>query len=325
MSIEQVRPAMRRTVASPRQIFGVFAVAGMVCFAQPATEQSRSHLASPLRSYTLKLESFVPSPGTPVGVLLKARINGGRPLHLVLDSGAEHVVISRSTARAAGLTEESGLALVGFGQAEPASLMVAHTLDVGPLSFKDFPVDVVDHKLLEGADGVLPLILFLDFLVRLDFPAKVLDLTPYESDASHEGFTTAVFANAVLFLKTALDKLHERYFLLDTGAAHNAVSRQTAQALGGPLFQAPARQVQGASGSSEAPAMRPGVHFRMAGQEITSNDVVMVDLDRMSRYNGVEVAGLLGYPALRSFVVTVNYRDSLVRMETRSSNSAADQ
>ena len=317
---------MRRTIANPRQIFGVFAVVGAVCFAQPATEQSRSHLASPLHSYTLKLESFVPSPGSPVGVLLKARINGGRPLHLVLDSGAEHVVISRGTARAAGLTEESGLALVGFGEAELASLMVAHTLDVGPLSFKDFPVDVVDHKLLEGADGVLPLVLFSDFLVRLDFPDKVLDLTPYEARlTSHEGFTSAVFTNAVLFLKTALDKLHERYFLLDTGAAHNAVSRQTAQALGGPLFQAPAREVQGASGSSEAPAMRPGVHFRMAGQEITSNDVVMVDLDQMSRYNGVEVAGLLGYPALRRFVVTVNYRDSLVRMETRSSNSAANQ
>jgi hypothetical protein len=318
---------MRRTVASLRHILGSCAAVGVVCFAQPVTDQSCSHLAGPLRPYTLKLESFVPAPGSPAGVLLKARINGGRPLRLILDSGAEHVVISRGTARAAGLTEESGLALVGFGRVEEAgSLMVARTLDVGPLSFRDFPVDVVDHKVLEGADGVLPLVLFSDFLVRVDFPAKVLDLTPYESGrASHEGFTSAVFANAVLFLKTALDKLHERYFLLDTGAAHNAVSRQTAQALGGPLFQTPARQVQGASGSSEAPAMRPGVHFRMAGQEITSNDVVMVDLDQMSRYNGVEVAGLLGYPALRRFVVTVNYRDSLVRMETRSSNSAADQ
>ena len=317
---------MRRNVASLCQIFGVCAVAGVVCFAQPVTEESGSHLASPLHSYTLKLESFVPVPGSPAGVLLKARINGGRPLHLVLDSGAEHVVISRGTARAAGLTEESGLALVGFGQAESASLMVAHTLDVGPLSFEDFPVDVVDHKVVEGADGVLPLVLFSDFLVRLDFPAKVLDLTPYEAGrTSHQGFTSAVFANALLFLKTALDKLHERYFLLDTGAAHNAVSRQTAEALGGPLLQAPARQVQGASGSSEAPTMRPGVHFRMAGQEITSNDVVMVDLDQMSKYNGVEVAGLLGYPALRGFVVTVNYRDSLVRMEPRSSSPATDQ
>ena len=317
---------MRRTVASLGPILGFSAAAVAVCFAQRVTEQSSSHLASPLRPYALKLESFVPAPGSSAGVLLKARINGGRPLHLILDSGAEHVVISRSTARVSGLAERSSLTLVGFGRVEEAGhLMVAQKLDVGPLSFRDFPVDVVDHKVLEGADGVVPLALFSGFLVRLDFPAKVLDLTPYESGhASREGFTGAIFANAVLFVKTALDKLHEGYFLLDTGAAHNAVSRQTALALGGPLFQAPARQVQGASGSSEAPPIRPGVHFRMAGQEITSNDVVMVDLDQMSRYNGVEVAGLLGYPALRGFVVTVNYRDSLVKMETRGSSSAAD-
>jgi predicted aspartyl protease len=267
----------------------------------------------------LKLESFVPGPGRSTGVLLKARINGGRPLHLLLDSGAEHLVVTNGTARAAGLSTGTALSLVGFGRlAEKAGAFgVARTVDVGPLSFRDCPVDVVDHKVVDGADGVLPLVLFSDFLVRLDFPARVLDLTPYQSAAeSHGRFTRALAVNAVLFLRIALDGAHTGYFLLDTGAAHNALSRSAARALGGPGLAARMKLVQGAGGVSEAPQVSWAVHFRTAGQDIASDDVVLVDLDTMSRYNGLEVAGLLGYPALSRYVVTVNYRDSLIRMET---------
>ena len=305
---------MRHPAASGLgQIVGFCAAGAVLCVAQTS-----SHLASPLRPYTLKLESFVPAPGRATGVLLKARLNGGRPLRLLLDSGAEHLVVTRGTARAAGLPAGSRLSLVGFGRMEEngGSFAVAQTVDVGPLSFRDCPVDVADHKVVDGADGVLPLVLFADFLVRLDFPAKVLDLTPYQSAReSHGRFTRALAVNAALFLRTVLDELHNGYFLLDTGAAHNAVSHKTAKALGGPGMLASTRLVQGAGGVSEVLELKSAVHFRAAGQEITSNDVVLIDLDTMSRYNGLEVAGLLGYPALRGYVVTVNYRDSLVRME----------
>ena len=306
-----------------RQIVGFCAVGAVLCVAQ-----SSSHLASPLRPYTLKLESFVPAPGRAMGVLVKAHINGSRPLRLLLDSGAEHLVVTSRTARALGLSAGSRLSLVGFGRMEEkaGSSAVARSVEAGPLSFRDCPVDVVDHKVLDGADGVLPLVLFSDFLVRLDFPAKVLSLTPYQSAReSHGRFTRALAVNAVLFLRTALDELHNGYFLLDTGAAHNALSRKTATALGGPGMLAPMRLVQGAGGVSEVPQMKTAVHFQTAGQEITSDDVVLVDLDTMSRYNGLEVAGLLGYPALRRYVVTVNYRDSLVRMETKAAISEPGQ
>ena len=73
--------------------------------------------------------------------------------------------------------------------------------------------------------------------------------------------------------------------------------------------------VQGAGGTAEVPQLQSIVHFLAARQEISTDDVVLVDLDTMSRYNGLEVAGLLGYPALSHYVVTINYRDALVRME----------
>jgi hypothetical protein len=311
---------MRRDAAhSLWQILGCHAIGVVLCLGQPAPNAPASHLAVPLQPYALKLESFVPSPGAVLGVSLKVRINGGRMLHLLLDSGAEHIVLTRGTARSAGIPAGAKLALVGFGRADAnASSSVARMVEVGPLCFRDFPVDVVDHEMVDGADGVLPLVLFSDFMVRLDFPRKVLELTPYRTAGeSQERFTRARAVNAVLFLRTALDELHNGYFLLDTGAAHNAVSRRIANTMGASGDLALRRTVLGASGASEVLAMRSPVHFRTANQEITSDDVVMVDLDTMSRYNGLEVAGLLGYPALKNYVVTVNYRDSLVRMDTQ--------
>ncbi len=298
-------------------LVGLCAVGGILCAGQANARLEGAQLVSPLRSYTLTLSSFVPAPGKTMGVFLKVGINGGRPLRLLLDSGAEHIVMSAGAARALSLSREARLSLIGFGEpARGGFLAIARTVDIGPLSFRNCPVDVVDHRVVGGADGVLPLALFSDFLVRLDFPGRVLELTPYDQASEpHERFTRALVVKAVLFLRTVLDGPHSGYFLLDTGAAHNALTPTTAKELGGPGIGSVMRSVQGAGGASEVPQMKSAVHFRTAGQEITSDDVVLVDLDTFSRYNGVEVAGLLGYPALSRYVLTVNYRDSLVRIQ----------
>ena len=87
---------MRHSTSSLGRVFGFYALGAVLCIAQ-----SSPRLSSPLHPYTLKLESFVPAPGKAMGVLLKARINGGHTLNLLLDSGAEHLVVTRPVARAA--------------------------------------------------------------------------------------------------------------------------------------------------------------------------------------------------------------------------------
>ena len=295
-------------------IFGCIVTATSVCAGEAATQPAPS---AP-QAYKLKLLSFVPQPGHAAGVYLKVRINGGRTLRLLLDSGAEHLVVATAVARNAGLPVGPQLSLIGFGGQpdEGGYYTVAGSVETGPLTLRNCPVDVVNHKVVDGADGVMPLALFSGFLVRLDLPGKVLELTPYENaTVPPERFTRALAVNAVLLLRTVLNGLHDGYYLLDTGAAHNALSRTTVSELGGPGPGSEMRRVQGAAGASEVPQMRYAMHFRTAGQDIVSNDVVLVDLDTFSRYNGVKVAGLLGYPALSRYVLTVDYRHALVRMQ----------
>jgi hypothetical protein len=44
--------------------------------------------------------------------------------------------------------------------------------------------------------------------------------------------------------------------------------------------------------------------------------VVAVDLSTASRYHNLEIAGLIGFPALRDSVLTVSYRDAFIRISS---------
>jgi hypothetical protein len=52
-------------------------------------------------------------------------------------------------------------------------------------------------------------------------------------------------------------------------------------------------------------------------RELAAGPVVAIDLSTASRYHNLEVSGLIGYPALRDSVLIVNYRDGLVRIDSK--------
>jgi hypothetical protein len=54
--------------------------------------------------------------------------------------------------------------------------------------------------------------------------------------------------------------------------------------------------------------------FRVGSRVLVADPAVVVDLSDLTRHHHFEISGVLGYPALRDSVVTVDYRDSLVRM-----------
>lgn len=59
------------------------------------------------------------------------------------------------------------------------------------------------------------------------------------------------------------------------------------------------------------------VRFRFGSQVLAANTVMVVGLQNFERYNQIEVAGILGYPALRESILTINYRDALVGIERK--------
>lgn len=298
-----------------RRRFGlIFVLAGLgVAASGPTPSVPQSGARD--QSHTLKLTSFVIPPGAPLGVLLKVRIENGPVLRLLLDSGAEFIVLDKNAAAKSGLSGDSEFALVGMGRSPRAArLATAGTITVGDLVFQNCRLIVAGGKVLDGVDGVIPLSLFAGFLMRLDLPGKTLELRPYPPAGSVDvGQLSPVRThNDLLFVKGMLNDSREGYVLLDTGASFNVISESAARALKYPPLFASSVRLQSGAGAIEGSMYPTEVRFRFGSLEVAANPVMVVGLQHFERYNQIEVAGILGYPALRESILTINYRDALV-------------
>jgi hypothetical protein len=271
-------------------------------------------LVSPYQPYELKLRPFYPIPNRPAGVLLHGRINGGTPLRLLLDSGAGFIVIGAKAARSAGISARSEMELVGLGS-RPARVGWAETVEIGPVRFRNCRIALVEGSVIEGVDGVIPLSLFSDFLLRLNLPEKTLGLFPYpgEQDLASPS-SRGVTQRDLPLVAAVLNGKQNGHVVLDTAAFCSAISREVA---GSPRRHlAPEVRIEAGTGAAAGQLVSSAVHFRIAGQELIPNEVVALDLSNLSRHYGVQVVGVIGFPSLRPYVLTISYRNALVKIES---------
>jgi len=277
-------------------------------------------VTAPGGSYRIQLTSFASPPEPPSGLLVRARVNGGPLLRLLLDSGAQHVVLSRRSAAKSGCAGGTDLSLVSPGAAVPsaAKSVRAETIQVGDFVARDVDVLVTDNKVAEGVDGVLPLALFGGFVIRLDMPSKSLDLDPYPEQAPRQtGDLAAVRNHDLLFVKCQVNGARDGYFLLDTGASYNAISRALARTLNSSDLFGSDISLRGGTVPVDARLTSAVTRLRIGTLELMPAPLVSVDLSLASRYHRLEISGLIGYPALRGLALVVNYRDGLVRVASK--------
>jgi hypothetical protein len=124
-------------------------------------------------------------------------------------------------------------------------------------------------------------------------------------------------SNNLLFVRGTVNQRHEGYFLLDTGAAYCAISKTVAGEL--KISEALAERVPLQAGPTEVDAalVGNGVRLRFGAKQLESGPVAAIDLSVSGRYHNIDIAGLLGFPALSGSVLMVNYRDGLVRIDSR--------
>jgi predicted aspartyl protease len=268
--------------------------------------------------YSLKLNALITPESQGQGLFLKARIDSGPELRMLLDSGAQHVVLARRTAVRLGRPAGSAFDLVGLGGASRACRRTAPgAVQIGDLTLSGCEIVVVDDQILDGIDGIIPLSLFADFLVRLDLPHRVLELDAYPPDppAHDANYLAARADGSLLFLQTTMNESHAGYVLLDTGATYNAVSPEAARASRNYWSLNNAIGLVSSAGAIEGFPLPPGVRFRFGPRVLSADPAVVVDLSEFARRHAFGIAGILGFPALRHSIVTVDYRDSLVRIE----------
>ena len=194
----------------------------------------------------------------------------------------------------------------------------AETVQVGDLALHNIPLLIEDRAIADGIQGAMPLSLFFGFLIRLDIPGKNLDLLPYpERQSGPDSVLPSFSNNHLLFLKGTINESREGYFLLDTGASYNAISSNLARQLNISEVFAERTPLRGGTAKFDAPLLRGSVRLRLGSRELITDQVVAVDLSAASRYHQLEILGLIGYPSLCNSVLTVNYRDSYIRIDAQ--------
>jgi len=113
------------------------------------------------------------------GIGLDAEINK-RKAHLLFDTGAGGIMVSRKIADKAGLTRLSTRHYAGIGDKglQSGYTAVADHIRIGELEFQDCVVSVSDARSVAEEDGLIGADVFNSYLVDIDLPEMRLDLSP---------------------------------------------------------------------------------------------------------------------------------------------------
>ena len=137
-------------------------------------------LASPLAHTEIKLSDLLFDSRRIRGFSVPVSFNGGKTLHLLLDSGAGGIVLNEKAALAAGLQKIADLKFWGIGNEGDRTgyTAFAESVRAGDVQFKNCPVAVSDKKFLTDEDGLIGPNVFSKFLVTIDFQKRLLKLDP---------------------------------------------------------------------------------------------------------------------------------------------------
>ena len=137
-------------------------------------------LVSKVEQTETKLETVYAEGGPRIrGIGLAVKLND-RNFHLLLDTGAGGIMVSRKVAEKVGLTRISAVHYGGIGDKGMQSgyTAVADHIQIGELEFQDCVVAVSDQSSLADEDGLIGADVFGAYLIDLDLPGQRLKLSP---------------------------------------------------------------------------------------------------------------------------------------------------
>jgi tetratricopeptide (TPR) repeat protein len=284
-------------------------------------------VADPRRAYRLELREALGPEGPLHAYRLFALVNGQK-LRLTLDTGTSGIYLNRKAAERSHLVRlADGVPVRGVGDegTRNSFVAIADTLQVGNLEMRHCEIKVDSGHALDDTDGLIGTDVFSHFLVRLNFPGRVMELLPPgagEKSIAEDfwgverqirpGFTPVHVFGHLLLADTRINNVPGFLLIVDSGAPTHVLSTTAANRITG--LHVTNAIVRGVSGLVRE-TLATGRVMLTFGNLATPGKFLAVNLDEQNRRQGTEIGGVIGLDALRQFDLTIDYTNGLVRLD----------
>jgi Flp pilus assembly protein TadD/predicted aspartyl protease len=251
-------------------------------------------------------------------VIVRGRVNGGDVMDLVVDTGAEQMVMSKPSAQRVGVrpitnTLSAGVGRVGLRGLESGRV---DTLEVGTLHISNVPT-IIKNPPLSGLpdtrseNSFSPLALGLSTIIDYKNHHMIV-----ADDLPDEPFDIEMPMrfHRLAMVRGIINSEHPKSFIVDTGGEVISISLSAANSLGiVPVRHIPLR-VYGTSGWDQDAFLLPGVNLMFDRVQYDNFSVVVLNLHRPSALLGFQVGGIIGHKFLSNYRVALDLNHGLVRL-----------
>lgn len=262
-------------------------------------------------------------------VVVPTWVNARGPYAFLLDTGAAETLVTVDLAQQLGLASKARLEATHAAGTMPIFPSRLASLAVGAAHATGVAVWIADLTLLRQATAA-PLVgqlgaRFLSrFRVTIDYPRALLHLTQGVDPGAKrrdDGWTRVPFCRLdrtrpLVLLPTLINGQGPYTFLLDTGASMLVLAPSLAHTL---RLQAHAEEsLMGAAGQTRGWISRLDT-IAVGRAERCQLPVLVADIfAALSEDVGARVEGVLGYPYLQAFQVTLDYRAAVALLRASS-------
>jgi predicted aspartyl protease/Flp pilus assembly protein TadD len=251
-------------------------------------------------------------------IIVKARVNRLEEVDFVLDTGAEHTVLSARTARRLGISAIVTTISAGVGDAGLRGLEVGRldSLEIGTFKVENVRC-IIKNPALTGlpsaeSESLSPLALGMS--ATIDYQRRQLvfgrDLPAEPSDVE-----LPLRMNRLATVRGTVNENRHTNFVVDTGGEVLSISAATARSLLVP--PRPVRiklKVYGTSGWDPEAYLLPGVDLSFDQIRFPNVPVVVLDLRGPSALVGYQIGGIIGHSFLSRYRVGIDLQRSVLRL-----------
>jgi tetratricopeptide (TPR) repeat protein len=251
-------------------------------------------------------------------VVVSGRVNNGRAMDFVLDTGAEQTILSDTVARRAGVTPITYVQSAGVGEVGLRGLQIGRIdeLQFGTLKIRDVP-SLIKNPPLGGlptreTEAFSPLALGLSMII--DYDKQLLTIGRRIKMAPEIEVPLRLHRLAMV---RGIVNSRPASFVVDTGGEVISISQATAGSLSvDPALRRIPLKVYGTSGWDRDAFLMPNVDLEFSTIRFSRIPVVVLNLRAPSALLGFELGGIVGHKFLSKYRVGIDLDRSTLALST---------